>query len=110
MDYSQGSTVTGNTDLTAAVVASYYANMPKSIGFINGYTPSFTFAEDAASEVPLLSFDYYLDPDVTTAGAVLDLQQLAAVNAARPYFLLMHIREFGDIGRVSGVARGAVSM
>jgi hypothetical protein len=92
MDYSQGSTLVGSTDLTQPIVDAYFASMPTALGFINGYSPSFTFAESQDGR-PLLSFDYYLDPDVTLQQAVADLQQLATVNTVRPYFLLMHVRE-----------------
>ena len=34
---------------------------------------------------------------------VADLQELAAVNSARPYFLLMHVRESSDVKRVKGI-------
>ena len=44
MDYSEGATVEGNTDLTAEVVDAYSKGMPEAIGFINGYAPSYTFA------------------------------------------------------------------
>ncbi len=38
--------------------------------------------------------------------ALADLQQLASFNAVRPYFLLMHVREFGDVARTKEVLDG----
>ena len=44
MDYSQGATVEGNTELTKEVADAYFKNMPDAIGFLNGYAPAYTFA------------------------------------------------------------------
>jgi hypothetical protein len=52
---------------------------------------------------PLISYDYYLSPTRPEADAVADLQELASVNARRPYFLLVHVREWSDIKRVKGI-------
>jgi hypothetical protein len=34
---------------------------------------------------------------------VSDLEELARINAKRPYFLLIHVRESSDIKRVKGI-------
>ena len=101
MDYSQGATVEGNTELTKEVVDQYYENMPNAIGFLNGYAPAFTFTERNGR--PLISFDYYLSPQRTVRAAVADLHELAAINDSRPYFLLMHVREYSSVQRVKNI-------
>jgi hypothetical protein len=101
MDYSEGATVEGNTELTREIVDAYYQNMPDAIGFINGYAPSYTFT--ARDSRPLISYDYYLSPTRPEADAVADLHELAAINAERPYFLLVHVRESSDVKRVKGI-------
>ncbi len=101
MDYSEGATVEGNTDLPREVVDAYYEGMPEAIGFLNGYAPSYTFA--VRDGKPFMSYDYYLSPERPEADAVADIQELARVNAARPYYLLLHVRESSDIKRVRGI-------
>jgi hypothetical protein len=101
MDYSEGATVEGNTELTKQVVAEYYKGMPEAIGFVNGYAPSFTFTTKDGR--PLISFDYYLSPDRPEADAAADLIELSSVNKKRPYFLLMHVRQWSDIKRVKRI-------
>ena len=101
MDYSEGATVEGNTELTKEVVDAYYKNMPDVIGFINGYAPAFTFTE--RNKIPLVSFDYYLSRSKTEEDAVAELHELAAINKNRPYFLLVHIREWSDVTRVKRI-------
>lgn len=101
MDYSEGATVEGNTELTKEVVDAYYQNMPGAIGFLNGYAPAFTFTERDSR--PLISYDYYLSPTRPQDDAVADLHELAAINAERPYFLLMHVRESSAVKRVKGI-------
>ena len=101
MDYSEGATVEGNTELTKKVVDAYYEGMPNALGFINGYAPAYTFT--VRDERPLISYDYYLSPSRPEADAVADLQELATINANRPYFLLMHVRESSDIKRVKSI-------
>lgn len=101
MDYSEGATVEGNTELTKEVVDVYYEGMPDAIGFLNGYAPAYTFTERTGR--PLISYDYYLSPTRLEADAVADLQELAVVNAKRPYFLLVHVRESSDVKRVKGI-------
>ena len=101
MDYSEGATVEGNTELTKEVVDAYYKGMPEAIGFLNGYAPAYTFfVKDGR---PLISYDYYLSPTRSEADAVADLQELAAINKKRPYFLLVHVRESSNVKRVKGI-------
>jgi len=101
MDYSEGATVEGNTELTKEVVDAYYKGMPEAIGFVNGYAPAFTFANKNGR--PLISYDYYLSPTRTEDEAVADLRELAAINKKRPYFLLVHVREYSNIKRVKNI-------
>ena len=101
MDYSEGATVEGNTELTKEVVDAYYKNMPETIGFLNGYAPAFTFTERDSR--PMISYDYYLSPTRPQEDAVADLHELAAINKERPYFLLLHVRESSDVKRVKGI-------
>lgn len=101
MDYSEGATVEGNTELTRAVVDAYYENMPEAIGFVNGYAPAYTFTSRDGR--PLVSYDYYLSPTIPEAEAVADLQELGRINSVRPYFLLVHVRESSDVKRVKSI-------
>ncbi len=101
MDYSEGATVEGNTELTKEVVDAYYKGMPEAIGFINGYAPAYTFT--CKDKRPLISYDYYLSPTRPEDDAVADLEELAAINKQRPYFLLIHVRESSDVKRVKGI-------
>jgi hypothetical protein len=101
MDYSEGATVEGNTELTREVADAYYEGMPGAIGFVNGYAPAFTFV--VCNKRPLISYDYYLSPTKTEEEAVADLHELAAINARRPYFLLMHVREYSNVERVKSI-------
>ncbi len=101
MDYSEGATVEGNTELTRDVVDAFYKYFPNVKGFLNGYAPAFTFAEK--NGVPVISYDYYLAPTRTVDDAVADLQELARINSKRPYFLAAHIRQYSDIKRVKSI-------
>ncbi len=101
MDYSEGATVEGNSDLPREIVDAYYQGMPDAIGFANGYAPSYTFTSKDGR--PFISYDYYLSPSRPEADAVADLQELASINAKRPYFLLLHVRQWSDITRVKGI-------
>ena len=101
MDWSQGDEVEGNTDLTQSVIDVYFDGMPEAIGFVNGYGPGYTFA--VRDGRPLMSYDYYLSPHRPEAEAVADLQELATLNTRRPYFLLVHVREYSDVKRVKGI-------
>lgn len=80
--------------------------MPNIDGFINGYAPSFTYATDASTRRPFVSFDYYLSPEPSEAEATADLREMANLNPQRPYFLLMHVREWSGIARVSRILEG----
>jgi hypothetical protein len=101
MDWSEGSQVEGNTDLTRDVVDKYYSGMPGAIGFVNGYGPGYTFTVKDGR--PFVSYDYYLSPRRPEDDAVADLHELATINAKRPYFLLVHVREWSDVKRVKGI-------
>jgi hypothetical protein len=101
MDWSEGAEATGNTDLTKRVLDAYYNGMPEAIGFVNGYGPGHTF--DVRDGRPFVSYDYYLSPVRPEADAVADLQELATVNSKRPYFLLVHVREWSNVKRVKGI-------
>lgn len=101
MDYSEGTRTMGNLDLTKEVVDDYYEGMPDAIGFINGYGPANTY--DLRDGRPFISFDYYLSESRPTEEAVADLQELARLNDERPYFLLMHVRQWSTIEHVKGI-------
>ena len=101
MDYSEGATVEGNTELTRNVMDAYFKYMPDAIGFLNGYAPAYSFA--VKNSRPLVSYDYYLDPSPTEEQAANDLIELASINSGRPYFLLMHIRQTSDVVRVKNI-------
>gem|GEM_PF-130487 len=101
MDWSEGDEVSGNTDLPKDVIDLYYDGMPEAIGFVNGYGPGYTFT--VRDGRPFVSFDYYLSPRRPESDAVADLEELATHNPKRPYFLLMHIREYSDVKRVKGI-------
>ncbi len=101
MDYSEGRTIEGNTELAKNVVQAYYDGMPDVVGFVNGYAPGFTFTTRGGR--PFISYDYYLSPVRPEAEAVSDLRELARINSRRPYFLLVHVREYSDVKRVKGI-------
>ncbi len=85
-------------DVPKDIVDVYYDRMPDAIGFANGYRPAHTFA--CKDGRPFVSYDYYLGEKRDDAEAVADLEELARLNPKRPYFLLMHVREWSDITRV----------
>jgi hypothetical protein len=101
MDYSEGVMVEGNSDLTREVVDAFYRGMPGAIGFVNGYVQSHTFS--VRDKRPLVSYDYYLAPEVSEEQAAADIEELAALNKARPYYLLMHVRQSSTIKRVKSI-------
>ncbi|MCF7761515.1 MAG: hypothetical protein K9M98_13535, partial [Cephaloticoccus sp.] len=101
MDYSEGATIAGNSEIPKYIVDAYYAGMPDAIGFANGYSPSYTFTSREGR--PFVSFDYYLSEKRPEAAAAADIEELARINAARPYFLLIHVREWSDISRVKSI-------
>ena len=101
MDWSQGDEISGNTDLPKSILDKYFDGMPGAIGFVNGYGPGHTFyTRDGRA---MVSYDYYLSPYRPEADAVADLEELASLNAKRPYFLLVHVREYSDVKRVKGI-------
>jgi len=104
MDYSEGATVEGNTELTQSVMDAYYKGMPDAVGFVNGYAPAYSF--DNREGQPLISYDYYLSPTRKKEAVIADLKELASINAKRPYFLLLHVREWSNISRVKGIIDG----
>jgi hypothetical protein len=85
-------------DLPKSILDTYFARMPGIIGMANGYRPAHTFA--VYGEKPFISYDYYLGEKRDEAEAAADLEELANLNPARPYFLLLHVREWSDIKRV----------
>jgi hypothetical protein len=101
MDYSADRTEAGNNELTKEIVDAYYAGMPDAIGFLNGYFASHTFA--MRDKRPFISYDYYLSAEKPESEAAADLEELAAVNTERPYFLLVHVRENSDVARVKSI-------
>ena len=101
MDYSADKTEAGNNELTKEIVDAYYAGMPDAIGFLNGYFASHTFA--VKGKRPFISYDYYLSAEKPEAEAAADLEELAALNNERPYFLLVHVREYSDVARVKSI-------
>jgi hypothetical protein len=68
---------------------------------VNGYAPSYTFTSRRGK--PFVSYDYYLSGERPEADAAADLEELATINAKRPYFLLMHVRESSDVARVKSI-------
>jgi len=101
MDYSEGATVEGNSELTPEVVNAFFNGMPNILGLVNGYAPSFSFT--VRDGKPLISFDYYLSETRPAAAAVEDLRELAKLNQQRPYFCLVHVREWSDIDHVKNI-------
>lgn len=103
MDNSAADGNVGNADLTQETVDRYYAAFPDVIGFINGYGPART--RDLRDTRPMLSYDYYIDPRRPRAEVAADLNELIAINANRPYFLLVHVRESNDVNSLIEVVR-----
>ena len=88
-------------DLPKEIVDVYFDRMPGAIGFANGYRPGHTFA--VRDGRPFISYDYYFGEKRDEKEAAADLVELANLNAKRPYFLLMHVRQWSDIKRVQRV-------
>jgi hypothetical protein len=101
MDYSEGNRHVGNTDLPKELVDRYYAEYPDALGFINGYGSARTF--DLRDGRPFLSYEYYLSVDRPEDEAAADLEELIQLNPARPYFLLVHVRESNTIEKVANI-------
>lgn len=103
MDNSAADGNVGNTDLTKETVDRYYENFPDVIGFINGYGPSRT--RDLRDTRPMISYDYYIDPKRPRDAVTDDLNELITLNAKRPYFLLVHVRESNDVNSLVEVTQ-----
>lgn len=103
MDNSAADGNVGNADLTKEIVDRYYDAFPDVIGFINGYGPART--RDLRDTRPMLSYDYYIDPRRPRAEVAADLNELIALNATRPYFLLVHVRESNDVNSLIEVVK-----
>lgn len=103
MDNSAADGNVGNADLTKETVDRYYEAFPDVIGFINGYGPART--RDFRDTRPLLSYEYYVDPRRPRTEVAADLNELIALNARRPYFLLVHVRESNDVNSLVEVTR-----
>jgi hypothetical protein len=103
MDNSAADGNLGNADLTPETVDRYYAAFPDVLGFINGYGPART--RDLRDTRPFLSYDYYIDPRRPREEVAADLNELIALNAKRPYFLLVHVRESNDVNSLVEVIK-----
>lgn len=101
MDYSEGGTETCDNNLPKDIVDAYYKGMPGAIGFLNGYRPANTFT--LRDKKPFISYDYYLAAEKPEEEVVADLEELSEINAERPYFLLVHVRENSDVARVKSI-------
>ncbi len=111
LDNSAADGNVGNADLTKETVDRYYAAFPDVIGFINGYGPARTF--DLRDGVPMISYDYYIDPRRPREEVAADLDELIALNRTRPYFCLVHVRETNDVNtlvEVIGQLHGPVEV
>ena len=103
MDNSAADGNLGNADLTKETVDRYYKAFPNVIGFINGYGPART--RDLRDTRPMISYEYYIDPRRPRAEVAADLNELIALNAKRPYFLLVHVRESNDVNSLIEVTK-----
>jgi hypothetical protein len=103
MDNSAADGNVGNTDLTKETVDRYYENFPDVIGFINGYGPART--RDLRDTRPMISYDYYIDPKRPREAVTDDLNELITLNAKRPYFLAVHVRESNDVNSLVEVTK-----
>ncbi len=101
MDYSEGASIEGNPDLPQSLIDIYFKEMPDVAGFLNGYAPAYTFVHQDGRV--LVSYDYYMSEGRSEEEVVSDLQELSVINDKRPYFLLMHVRNWSDITRVKAV-------
>jgi len=101
MDYAGDKTEAGENNLPRGIVDDYFRGMPDAIGFLNGYYAANTFA--VRDHRPLVSYDYYLSAQRPEAAVAADLTELAEINPARPYFLLVHVRENSDVARVKRI-------
>ncbi len=101
MDHAQLGQKEFNSDLTHDIVKTYFEYMPDAIGFGNGYGPAHTFYSDG--DRTMISFDYYLSPQRSESNAVADLKELITLNKEKPYFLLLHVRQWSNIDRVKNI-------
>ncbi|MGB6120285.1 MAG: hypothetical protein WBG80_00125, partial [Bacteroidota bacterium] len=102
MDHATYWTTDGiDDDVPKEIVDVYFERMPDVLGIANGYRPGHTFAVHDGK--PFVSYDYYLGEKRDENEAVADLQELANLNAKRPYYLLMHVRQWSDIKRVKRI-------
>jgi hypothetical protein len=53
----------------------------------------------------MLSYEYYIDPRRPREEVTGDLNELIALNRARPYFLLVHVRESNDVNSLVEVVK-----
>jgi hypothetical protein len=53
----------------------------------------------------MISYDYYIDPRRPREEVAADLNELIALNATRPYFLLVHVRESNDVNSLVEVVK-----
>ena len=88
-------------ELTLYIIKTYDEHMAAASGFGNGYGPSHTFYSDGKRT--MISFDYYLSRDRSEESAVADLKELITLNKKRPYFLLLHVRQWSNIDRVKSI-------
>ncbi|MCX6943610.1 MAG: GxGYxYP family putative glycoside hydrolase [Opitutales bacterium] len=101
MDYAGDRTEAGDNSLPREIVDEYFRGMPDALGFLNGYYAAHTYA--VRGQRPLVSYDYYLSATKPEESAAADLRELATLNPARPYFLLVHVRENSDVARVKRI-------
>lgn len=101
MDHARLGQKEADNNLPLDLIESYFEYMPDAIGFGNGYGPSNTFYSDG--DRTMISFDYYLSPERSEADAVADLRELLTLNQDRPYFLLLHVRQWSNIDRVKSI-------
>ncbi|MCA9744195.1 MAG: hypothetical protein H6695_10120 [Deferribacteres bacterium] len=88
-------------DLPKEIIDVYYQEMPDVLGFANGYRPAHTFTSRDGK--PFISYDYYLGEKRDEKEATADLIELSNLNPKRPYFLLLHVRQWSDIKRVKRI-------
>jgi hypothetical protein len=101
MDYSLRGRPVENFDLPKRTVDLYYQYAPNAVGFINGYYAAHTY--DLRNGQAFLSYDYYLNEQMSEADVVADLDELIRQNPARPYYLLIDVREWNSIKRVQSI-------
>jgi hypothetical protein len=95
LDNSAADGNVGNADLPKDIVDRYYEAFPDVIGFVNGYGPAHT--RDLRDSRPMISYDYYIDPNRPRDAVAADMNELIALNPRRPYFLLVHVRETNSV-------------